>query len=127
MPSAPIDKTSVVQSLAFTAILSRLVLVSTTLGLEYCERAQASIASSNLLISSALFPACKHTLTLCVPSGTVGGTTALTIIPLLCRKLANSFGSLVLIEKIGDFGHICGVPKMSLNVGLALLRPMNNV
>lgn len=75
-----------------------------------CERSthHSLIASSNSLTSSAVFPACRQILTLDVPSGTVGGTTALTIIPLSCRNFANAFGSLNWIEKIGLCGRSVG-------------------
>lgn len=39
------------------------------------------IVATSLSTSSKLFPACKQTLTRCPPSGTVGGTIALTTNP----------------------------------------------
>jgi hypothetical protein len=71
----------------------------------------SSIASTNVLTSATLFPACKQSRTLCVPSGTVGGTTALTIIPLFCRNAANRLGSCNWIEKMGLCWHCVGIRR----------------
>lgn len=67
--------------------------------------------STNLSTSSKLFPACKQTLTLCPPTGTVGATIARTMKPAVWHSFAKSRGSGVRSEKIGDSGQRCGMRK----------------
>lgn len=66
---------------------------------------------TNLSTSSKLFPACKQTLTLSPPTGTVGATIARTINPAAWHSLAKSRGRGVSNEKIGDSGQRCGMRR----------------
>jgi hypothetical protein len=71
------------------------------------------IHAINLSTSPRVFPACKHTLTLCVPSGTVGGTIGLTINPASWQNLARLLGSCVKRENIGERGTSDGNWRIS--------------
>ena len=67
-----------------------------------CCRIHDSISVTNMSMSATVLPACRQILTLAVPSGTVGGTTARAIIPFDCKNVARFFGSSEQIAKIGD-------------------------
>jgi hypothetical protein len=69
---------------------------------------QLSKFPTKVSICSTVLPACKQTLTRSVPIGTVGDTTARTIIPLFCKYPARALGSEVWIEKIGELGQVDG-------------------
>ena len=66
------------------------------------------MVSQSLSISSTLLPACKHTRTLEVPSGTVGGTIGRTTRPASWQRRAKFRGCGVQMEKMGDFGGSLG-------------------
>jgi hypothetical protein len=69
----------------------------------------ACSALTKLSTSLTVLPACKQILTRSVPCGTVGDTTALTIMPLPWRYPARSLGRLSCIAKIGDCGQALGM------------------
>jgi hypothetical protein len=81
----------------------------------FCDMHQSSMLFTRWLTSSFVLPACKHTRILEVPSGTVGGTTARTIIPRSCKNFARGFGDSAWIEKIGDRGQTAGTCSSSRN------------
>lgn len=68
-----------------------------------------SILVTSLSTSSKVLPECRQTLTLCPPSGTVGGTIGLTINPPSWQNFAKLRGCGVNSEKIGDWGWSGGI------------------
>jgi len=63
------------------------------------------ITPTSLSISSSVFPACTHTLTLSCPLGTVGAIIALTTNPAFWQASASCRGYGVRRERIGDEGE----------------------
>jgi hypothetical protein len=70
---------------------------------------QPSIAPTSPSTSATVFPACKHTRTLPVPGGTVGGKIALTTNPAAWQCCARGRGRGVRREKMGDCGRDGGI------------------
>jgi hypothetical protein len=100
---------SLSHNLAFTSILSTIFSLGSTR-----RRAinQDLILCTNASTSCFEFPACKQTLTRCVPSGTVGGTIGLTMNPASWHHFAKLLGSGVRRANIGELGRDCGSCKM---------------
>lgn len=71
----------------------------------------SSIALHSPSTSSTVFPACRHTLTLSCPAGTVGATIGLTVKPLSWQYCAKFLALLVVSGRIGD----CGVSEFMRN------------
>lgn len=96
-------------------MLRSRLLHSTSIPPEHFSHHSCS-AATKLSTSSTVLPACKHTLTRSVPCGTVGDTTALTIMPLSWRYAAKSLGRLSCTAKIGDCGQALGMLSKLLAV-----------
>jgi hypothetical protein len=69
------------------------------------------ILPTNPSISPVVLPACRHNRTLCVPSGTVGGTMGRTTKPPSWQYFARLRGSGVKSANIGDWGFCRGMSR----------------
>lgn len=93
----------------YSRAFSRSGPASTPSLLPVCSSHHSCRTRTSFLTSSTVLPACKQILTLCVPCGTVGGTTARIIIPFIWRYRDRSLGCCSCTAKMGDCGQALGM------------------